>query len=123
MKLLQEREKTHGDYKITAYTLHDLWDVIDKSNVHGLPAVEIVTLKLFALKMARILSGDSRFVDHWDDIAGYATLVADILRRDKGSGKDFDPTRLPGNVMPDGRAGNSDSGTAGGSRTRASDAF
>jgi hypothetical protein len=31
-------------------------------------------------KVSRILAGDPGHVDHWDDIAGYATLVADILR-------------------------------------------
>ena len=31
-------------------------------------------------KIARIGTGDPNKVDHWDDIAGYATLVARYLR-------------------------------------------
>jgi hypothetical protein len=34
---------------------------------------------MICYKMGRILSGDSNNLDHWDDIAGYATLVSKIL--------------------------------------------
>jgi hypothetical protein len=30
--------------------------------------------------LARIASGNPEHIDHWDDIAGYATLAANYLR-------------------------------------------
>ena len=32
---------------------------------------------MIALKLSRILSGQSNFKDHWDDIAGYAKLASE----------------------------------------------
>ena len=37
-------------------------------------------LDLIALKMSRIVTGDHRYLDNWDDIGGYAKIVADRLR-------------------------------------------
>ncbi|CAB4120992.1 hypothetical protein UFOVP4_50 [uncultured Caudovirales phage] len=37
-------------------------------------------LDMIANKLARILNGDADYTDSWDDIAGYAKLVADHLR-------------------------------------------
>ena len=37
-------------------------------------------LEMIAHKVGRIVNGDPNIVDHWLDIAGYATLVADRLR-------------------------------------------
>lgn len=36
-------------------------------------------LDMICLKMSRILSGKANTKDHWTDIAGYATLIADRL--------------------------------------------
>lgn len=37
-------------------------------------------LEMMASKISRIVTGDPESVDQWDDIAGYATLVADRMR-------------------------------------------
>ena len=37
-------------------------------------------LEMISTKISRIVTGDPESVDQWDDIAGYATLVADRLR-------------------------------------------
>lgn len=37
-------------------------------------------LDLIALKMSRIVTGDPAYLDNWDDIGGYAKIVADRLR-------------------------------------------
>jgi hypothetical protein len=37
-------------------------------------------LEMIATKVSRIVTGDPNSIDQWDDIAGYATLVADRLR-------------------------------------------
>lgn len=37
-------------------------------------------LELIALKMSRIVTGDPEYLDNWDDIGGYARIVADRIR-------------------------------------------
>jgi hypothetical protein len=37
-------------------------------------------LDMICSKMARIMNGDPNYVDSWEDIAGYATLVANRLK-------------------------------------------
>lgn len=34
------------------------------------------------IKLSRMLTGDPEYVDNWDDIAGYAKVVADRIRGD-----------------------------------------
>jgi hypothetical protein len=38
---------------------------------------------MIAMKIARILSGNSNFADHWEDIEGYARLVSNELERER----------------------------------------
>ena len=37
-------------------------------------------LEMISSKVSRIVTGDPDSIDQWDDIAGYATLIADRLR-------------------------------------------
>lgn len=83
-ELLAERGKTHGDYSDDARCAMRLVDVIDGELLNrldrGQPALTVVqrhSLYMIAFKMARIVTGTAGFKDHWDDIAGYAKLVAD----------------------------------------------
>ena len=81
-EILSERGKTHGDFKehakISQYlklTLREQsadWQ-IDFSHTQQ------EALEMICHKIARIVAGNPNFVDHWRDIAGYATLVADEL--------------------------------------------
>jgi hypothetical protein len=41
--------------------------------------VQMEALEMIAHKIARILNGNPDHHDHWHDIAGYATLVAERL--------------------------------------------
>lgn len=79
-EMLVERGKTHGDFEAHAamsqtfkYILRDskAWDTLDP---HMQEALDMIVHKI-----ARILVGNPTHVDHWDDIAGYATLVSNIL--------------------------------------------
>lgn len=84
---LNERGKTHGDYRlhaaITQSIKHVMWGMheIDSdawsTNFKTLPSYHRETLDMIAHKIGRILAGDPDFKDHWLDIAGYATLSAD----------------------------------------------
>lgn len=42
----------------------------------ALTDVQRESIDLIATKLARICCGDPNHRDHWDDIAGYATLVS-----------------------------------------------
>lgn len=79
--LLSDRESTHGSFERTARITQALKAAmrISKNHPH-LPPIMAEALDMISSKMARVLSGDPTHADHWDDIAGYATLVADHLR-------------------------------------------
>lgn len=72
---LREREKTHGDFRRTAEIATALIDMTRPKG--GVPenAVQRYAREMICGKLARIASGDPTFVDHWQDIAGYAQLV------------------------------------------------
>ena len=76
--LLNERAKTHGDYTVHADITQRIKDVMfDQSNWELLSSAQREGLQMIAHKIGRILAGNPNFRDHWDDIAGYAKLVAD----------------------------------------------
>lgn len=78
--LLNEREKTHGDYEVNAHMSQGLKSAMMNVNWHHLKAYQKESLHLIATKIGRILSGDPACVDHWEDIAGYANLVVAKLK-------------------------------------------
>ena len=76
-ELLEERGKTHGDFSLNAHyaqKLRNMWRASD--GWASMPEVQREALDNIALKLSRILSGQSTFRDHYQDIAGYATLAA-----------------------------------------------
>lgn len=75
-QILNEREKTHGDYGSHATITQDLKRIIHTYDSE-LTDSQRETLDMIAHKIGRILAGDPDFRDHWQDIAGYATLSAD----------------------------------------------
>ncbi len=83
--LLQERQKTHGDFKINALIAQELKAVFRgmlgtaslPTHYQTMSCVHREALDMIALKLSRILSGQANFKDHWDDIAGYAKLGAE----------------------------------------------
>ena len=81
MKILKEREKTHGyfgDVAERAQQIKDLYRASD--NWQEMSYAQQEALDAIASKLARILSGNVDEVDHWHDIAGYATLVVEELK-------------------------------------------
>lgn len=78
--LLEERGNTHGDYSEHALITQELKRVMQQSTQYWtLQPTQRETLEMIAHKIGRILAGNPNFKDHWDDIAGYATLVAKQL--------------------------------------------
>lgn len=81
-KILAQRQKTHGDFSGHAEISQNLKLAISYYAIERdckLSDTQKEALDMIAHKIARILNGDPNHRDHWDDIAGYATLVAEEL--------------------------------------------
>lgn len=85
--LLEERQKTHGNFDENARISQSLkvhWNA-KRNNIYGVPMqlcdVHLEALDMIALKISRILSGQASVKDHWDDIAGYAKLGAEVCTK------------------------------------------
>lgn len=77
-EILAVRLTTHGDFTDQATITQNIkFQMSVGRNWNSLSACQRESLEMIAHKIARILAGDSNFKDHWDDIAGYANLVAD----------------------------------------------
>ncbi len=81
--LLAEREKTHGKFDNHAYFSQSLKNIMQNpsGNWPALSQCQKESLDMIAHKIARILAGDPNHKDHWDDIVGYARLVADSIKK------------------------------------------
>lgn len=84
LNLLEIRGRTHGDFSDHARITQSLKDVLREEltfrNERGqkrLTTTQLESLDMIVHKIGRIIAGNSHHRDHWDDIAGYATLVAE----------------------------------------------
>jgi hypothetical protein len=97
--ILDEREKTHGDYYQVSMMAQELKDAMRRGKKWRiLDDMQRETLEMIASKISRILSGNPHESDHWRDIAGYATLIERWLTSCTAS--DDDPTRRHGGCNP-----------------------
>jgi len=82
-KTLEDRQKTHGDFADHAWISQDLCEAMRQHTKYKyeLTAMKKEALEMIQHKIARIINGDSDTHDHWHDIAGYATLVANRLAK------------------------------------------
>lgn len=78
--ILNERSKTHGDYKLVAKTSQHLKFIMRSGGSQSYRAAE--SLDMIASKLARIIHGNGAEPDHWADIEGYARLVREGLKDD-----------------------------------------
>lgn len=81
-KILNERGDTYGDYAEMASMSQTIIDAIVQGSALLNPA-QRESMEMIAVKMARIACGDPDHVDSWDDIAGYATLISNLIRGKK----------------------------------------
>lgn len=72
--ILTEREKTHGSYPRQANISQTLKGFIEIDD-----AVLLESAHMICHKLARASEGNEREIDHWRDIAGYATLAVRYL--------------------------------------------
>lgn len=90
MSILDEREKTHGDYMQLAALAQDLKTRI-RSESRNLSAQQQESLEMICVKIARIVCGNPNEMDHWRDIAGYAELALGKKRTASGEYLNEDP--------------------------------
>jgi hypothetical protein len=78
--IIVDRSKTHGNWERNAAASQAIKKVFVAHSCQAgicLESNHREALDMIALKLSRIITGDPDFRDHWDDIAGYAKLVAD----------------------------------------------
>jgi hypothetical protein len=75
--ILTERQNTHGDYKEVA-EMAQLFRKLMRKTVGwtDMNDAQREALDSMATKLGRLGSGNPHFRDHWDDLAGYATLAS-----------------------------------------------
>lgn len=78
--LLAEREKTHGKYSQFALVTQGMKEMLEESRYAFLSPEHREAVDMILHKIGRIVTGDPNVKDHWDDIAGYATLGARYVR-------------------------------------------
>ena len=79
---LAVRETRYGEYMEVAAIAQNIKYVMQQTaNWSKLAPDQMESLDMIANKIGRILNGDPNYDDSWHDIAGYATLVADRLRK------------------------------------------
>lgn len=77
-EILNERAKTHGDFRQVAKLSQNLKMTIDffiAERESAISTTQKEALDMICSKIARICVGNNNEIDHWRDIAGYALLV------------------------------------------------
>ena len=78
MELTNQRQKTHGSYAATSALAVKLVSALNLRS--AMKPEQVHALDMICVKLARIASGDPNHIDHWQDIAGYASLVVEHLK-------------------------------------------
>jgi len=82
--LLGERQNTHGTYSEVSLICQAIKRTMRQSSGwNHLGNEHAEALEMIAMKIARILSGNPNFADHWEDIEGYARLVSNEIQRER----------------------------------------
>jgi hypothetical protein len=81
--LIADRKKTHGEFKDVAaisQATKRLWQ--SQARWAQLTDIQKEGLEYVAHKIARVLSGNSNFRDHWLDISGYVERVLEEIDKE-----------------------------------------
>lgn len=80
--LIQARSVTHGSFADNARNGQALREYFRASPYWAsMPDEHREALDMIAGKLSRILSGQSTFADHWDDIGGYSALASKACQK------------------------------------------
>jgi len=86
---LAERERSYGDFENFSMVAKMLKQIIrnEIEDCEDLPGqwedYFTESLEMIIHKIVRIINGDPYHMDSWRDIAGYATLVVNILEKNE----------------------------------------
>ncbi len=81
--IILTRRPKYGTFAIRAKLCQEIKTVFEYGDNWGsLSDDKKESLEMIANKISRILNGDPNHKDSWDDIAGYAQLVADTLKQE-----------------------------------------
>lgn len=79
-EVLMARHDTHGDFICSSNTVDSLIESLEHTpNWETMASDQRRALRMICEKMARITHGTPDLHDHWEDIAGYAMLIAGRL--------------------------------------------
>ena len=80
-EILAERGKTHGDFGDNAEISEGIMALLARGpSYEHLTSVQVHALRMIALKMSRICSGNPNEKDVWADCAGFATLALERIQ-------------------------------------------
>jgi len=83
---LSERGQKYGPFSVHAEITQELKRTIaNRPGYHRLSDAQREALSMIFHKIGRIINGDPNYADSWHDIAGYATLVEQILTSQQSS--------------------------------------
>lgn len=80
---LKERAATHGKYPDHAQCTQELKEVVRRFQMSWskLTHCQREALDMILHKIGRVIAGNADHADHWHDIAGYATLVEQDIKK------------------------------------------
>ncbi len=82
--ILRDRNRWYGNFLYNATYAQDLKFLFRQGkNWRELSSDKKEALDLIATKISRILGGDLAQQDSWLDIAGYATIIANAIEKEK----------------------------------------
>jgi len=77
------RKSTHGDFIDNAVVAQLFKAILRDKQIVRMSYYHVEALDAICCKIARIITGDPNHVDSWHDIAGYATLVENIILEER----------------------------------------
>ena len=84
-QILADRRKSHGEFCEVAKLHTELIECFKTYSINTWETdyveTQMVALDMIFHKLSRIGCGNNREIDHWRDIAGYATLVVKELEK------------------------------------------
>lgn len=81
-KILDERGARYGEFYDVSKTTIDIQRLLHRGRITR--EYQVAALQMISSKLARIVNGDPDYIDNWVDIAGYAQLVVDELKKMEG---------------------------------------
>lgn len=85
-EVLNQRQATYGDFTKNAEVSQMMkYFMAQGTNYKQMPVAHREALEMIVHKIARIVNGDSYFIDSWKDICGYSQLVINELLLTEGA--------------------------------------